>query len=84
MARTTDDSEENVEHTIEFSEIKDRLKLAEETVAILRSSNSQLDKHLVSVKSDFSVLETLLIESGQTLQRLQEMVSLLFLVSMYS
>jgi magnesium-transporting ATPase (P-type) len=82
MARTTDDSEENVEHTIEFSEIKDRLKLSEETVAILRSSNSQLDKHLVSVKSDFSVLETLLIESGQTLQRLQEMVSLLLLVSM--
>ena len=56
-------------------DMKDQLKLAQETVAILRSSNSQLDKHLVSVKSDFSVLETLLIESGQTLQRLQEMVS---------
>jgi len=73
MARTTDDSEDSLEQTVELIEIKDRLKLAEETIAILRSSNSQLDKHLVSVKSDFSVLETLLIESGQTLQRLQEM-----------
>jgi hypothetical protein len=75
MARTTDDNEDSLEQTVELIEIKDRLKLAEETVSILRSSNSQLDKHLVSVKSDFSVLETLLIESGQTLQRLQEMVS---------
>ena len=54
--------------------IKDRLQLADETIAILRSSNSQLDRNLAVLQSDFSVMESLLIESGQTLQRLQEMV----------
>lgn len=54
---------------------KNRLQLADETIAILRSSNTQLDKNLSDLKSDFSVLETLMIESGQTLQKLQEMVS---------
>ena len=54
--------------------MKNRLQLADETIAILRSSNSQLDRNLSVLQSDFSVLESLLIESGQTLQRLQEMV----------
>ena len=54
--------------------IKNRLQLADETIAILRSSNSQLDRNLAVLQSDFSVMESLLIESGQTLQRLQEMV----------
>lgn len=56
--------------------LKNRLQLADETIAILRSSNSQLDRNLSVLQSDFSVLESLLIESGQTLQRLQEMVGL--------
>ena len=56
--------------------IKNRLQLADETIAILRSSNSQLDRNLAVLQSDFSVMESLLIESGQTLQRLQEMVRL--------
>jgi DNA-binding response OmpR family regulator len=56
--------------------MKNRLQLADETIAILRSSNSQLDRNLSVLQSDFSVLESLLIESGQTLQRLQEMVRL--------
>jgi hypothetical protein len=59
--------------------MKNRLQLADETIAILRSSNSQLDRNLSVLQSDFSVLESLLIESGQTLQRLQEMVRLSFL-----
>lgn len=54
--------------------IKNRLQVADETIAILRSSNSQLDRNLAVLQSDFSVMESLLIESGQTLQRLQEMV----------
>lgn len=54
--------------------MKNRLQVADETIAILRSSNSQLDRNLAVLQSDFSVMESLLIESGQTLQRLQEMV----------
>lgn len=54
--------------------LKNRLQLADETISILRSSNSQLDRNLSVLQSDFSVLESLLIESGQTLQKLQEMV----------
>lgn len=68
------DSDDSVEQTVDFSEMKDRLKLSEETTAILRSSNNQLDTNLVALKSDFRVLEALLIESAQTLTRLQEMV----------
>ena len=54
--------------------MKNRLQVADEIIAILRSSNSQLDRNLAVLQSDFSVMESLLIESGQTLQRLQEMV----------
>ena len=54
--------------------LRSRLHLADETIGILRSSNTQLDRNFNGLKSDFSVLESLMIESGQTLQRLQEMV----------
>ena len=54
--------------------LRNRLHLADETIGILRSSNAQLDRNFNGLKSDFSVLESLMIESGQTLQRLQEMV----------
>ena len=54
--------------------LRNRLHLADETIGILRSSNTQLDRNFNGLKSDFSVLESLMIESGQTLQRLQEMV----------
>ena len=54
--------------------LRSRLNLADETIGILRSSNTQLDRNFNGLKSDFSVLESLMIESGQTLQRLQEMV----------
>ena len=58
--------------------LRNRLQLADETIGILRSSNAQLDRNLNGLKSDFSVLESLMIESGQTLQRLQEMVSSIY------
>lgn len=57
-----------------MNKMKDRLKLADDTIVILKFDNTQLDRQLLALKSDFSVLESLLIESGQTLQRLQEMV----------
>lgn len=60
--------------TMNSDSLKNRLQLADETISILRSSNSQLDRNLSVLQSDFSVLESLLIESGQTLQKLQEMV----------
>ena len=61
---------------MDIENMKNRLLLADDTIVILRSSNINLDKNLTALKADFSVLESLLIESGQTLQRLQEMVSL--------
>lgn len=53
----------------------ERLQVAEETISILNAANNQLNEELCALRSDFAVLEGLLIESGQTLERLQEMVS---------
>ena len=65
--------------------MEERVKFAEETIAILNAANGQLNDELTVLKSDFNVMEGLLIESGQTLQKLQEMVSrYLSLANIYS